>query len=148
MGWFGKRGETVDLTDMKKRGLLPPVSESEVNEDGVVDLSGSFNSSAGESNSSSESGGETGGFGFLSGLAGAGVSSESTESQPDSDSSSWNVGESSSLAGESGSYTERLRRARTSASNLDHLQTKIDDIEYKLERFLERLERMEDKLPD
>jgi hypothetical protein len=133
MGWFKKKREIVDLTDMQKRGLLPENassnSEISMDEEGVVDFSS--NSSSVGTGASSE---DTSGFGFLSGLAGAG-----------------NVEESSSVANVSstedvGRYTQRLRKARASASNLDHLQTKIEDVEYKLDRFLERLEKIEDKL--
>ena len=54
------------------------------------------------------------------------------------------AGDSSESSSES--YTDKLRAARSgSPAELKSMQVKMEDIEYKLDRFLERLEKMEDK---
>ncbi len=124
MGLFSRKGDFVDLTDMQKRGLLKEqVKNFETDSEGVVDLSSSNSSIVGSSNSE-----DSLGLGFLSGLASAG-------SKPVENSDS-----------ETGKYTNRLRIARANVTDISSLKIKVDDIEYKLERFLERLEKMEDKI--
>jgi len=135
MGWFSKRGEVVDLSDMKRRGLLPKNSfqDSESSgEDRIVDLSSMRNSSKLNSSSSvSSSNSDSFGLGFLGSLAGANVGSSSSVS---------------STGSEELRYTERLKRARAGTLSVEHLKTKIEDLEYKMDRLIERLRKVEDKL--
>jgi hypothetical protein len=129
MRWFKKKApDVVDLTKLRDSGVLDrSLKVAKQNDIGsthdgeVVDLS----ISSSESSSITSSGGGGGGdFGFLSGLAGAG-SGESSES-----------------------ITGNLREARVKNVAGQELKLKIEDIEYKLDRFIERLEKIEKKLRD
>ena len=113
MGLFKKRGDVIDLTKLKRSGVLDRslkvAKENEaggVNEGRVIDLRENSN------NISSTSGND---FGFLSGLAGAGS------------------------FGDSGSE---------SSSSGNELKNKIEDLEYKLNTLIERLEKIEEKLEE
>jgi len=119
MGLFGKkRPDFVDLTDMRKRGILRERRSNNADSSGVLDLSSSGNSSSGSD-----------GLGFLGSLAGAG----SSQANPNSNET----------------YGERLRAARRgNMAEFRNMKVKIEDIEYKMDRFLERLEKIEDKLND
>lgn len=120
-------GEYLDLTDLQKRGLLkiPKEKEEEIStktdQEGYVDL---------------------GGFGSNSGA------SSSSYGSPESDTSVSNAMDSpfgmlDSLA------SSAEPSPNVSSSNLDnkevqHLKVKIEDLEYKLDRFMERLEKLEE----
>ena len=127
MGLFGKRKpEFVDLTDMRKRGILKEgAGEEAIN--GVLDLSSSSSvSSPGSSTSASSSP-----LGFLGNLAGAGNPSTPAENTSTSNET----------------YSEKLRVARRgNVAEVSNIKVKMEDIEYKLDRFLERLEKIEEKL--
>ena len=132
MGWFRKRrGEDViDLTDLYKRGLLKSqeVTEESTSDGDLVDFSSSGGVGGGESSSSSGSEGASA-LGFLSNLAGAGSS----------------AGESSDPS--YGSYTNKLKEARRSnLAEFNTMRIKLEDLEYKLDRFIERIDKMEEKL--
>lgn len=140
MGLFNRKKDVVDLSEMRRKGILPENSESlpdyDTDEDGVVDLSSqpSVNSSSPiSSNSVSSNTEDASGLGFLSNLA----NSENSASPNSTNTDSENNKER---------YADRLRRARMRENNVGHLHTKIEDIEYKLDRFLERLEKIESNL--
>lgn len=136
MGWFDRKREVLDLTDKKMQELAAKSGEmvkGSMSEGDVVDLSGT-------GNVSSESGSVSPNMGFLSGLAGAGQSG-STES---SESSTSNEGE-----GGYGSYTEKLKVARSSRlAEFKTMQVKMDDLEYKLDRMLERIAKLESSITE
>ena len=116
MGLFGKK--RADFVDLADMRKRGILRESaRVDEQGIVDL--------GSSGSSGSASTISGGFDFLGNLAGAGNSSESG----------------------GGSYTNKLKALRFGPNaELKNLKVKMEDIEYKLDRFLERLEKIEDKL--
>lgn len=123
MSFFKKRGpDIIDLTKLRDKGTLQrsraiaKQNEQELkNSDEVVDLTNFKNSSHSGSSSGSSSSSVSGGFDFLSGLAGAGDSSAKES----------NI----SVRGD----------------NVNELKNKIDDLEYKLDRLIERLEKIEGK---
>ncbi len=106
MSWFEKE-ETVDLTELQKRGILKKALEKEnVNEGKDID----FTSASSVSNSSNP-------FDLLS-----------------------------SLASSSGNTTRTLANNEVSNDDIQHLKVKLEDLEYKLDRFLERIEKIESKI--
>ena len=120
MGWFGrKKGvEVVDLTEMRKRGLLRRRREK----DEVVEL-GSVKPSA----SSGASGASA--LGFLDSLASA------------------NAASSGSQGSGYGSYSDKLKSLRSSRlAEFNSMKVKLEDFEYKIERLIERLEKIEARL--
>lgn len=125
MDWFKKKREVLDLTDMQKRGIFNPKLDNEINESDVLDLSNIGKNSQ----SISEKSFDNSNFSFLGNLAGAGESSDS----------------SNSISNKSNSYTKELRRVRESYGTENHLKTKIEDIEYKIERLIERIEKLESR---
>lgn len=113
MRFFGrKKGvEVVDLTEMRKRGLLRRRSEIEL-------------SSVKPSTSSG-----TSALGFLDSLASA------------------NAASSSSVGSGYGSYSDKLKSLRSSRlAEFNSMKVKLEDMEYKLERLIERLGKIEGRL--
>jgi ACT domain-containing protein len=114
-------GDYVDYTLLKKRGILKLKEEKFKNslsvKDGFVDLTGFKDNMISEPSGSTNS---TSNFGFLSDMASIGSSS------PSNISSNENV--------------------KVDESDLSALKIKIDDMEYKLERFIERIDKLEEKL--
>jgi acetolactate synthase small subunit len=51
-------------------------------------------------------------------------------------------------AGDTDNVTDNLRAARSRNASSQELKLKIEDIEYKLDRFIERLEKLEGKFGD
>jgi len=132
---FGRRGGDVDFTALKKRGLLKMPerkvdSRVKIDRDGSIDFTGmanSFNSavssqSDGLSGSSSNSGAISP-FGFLDNLSSASSSS-------------------SSSAGSSLDNT----LMQSSSSELNSIKIKMDDLDFKISAFVERMEKIESKL--
>ncbi len=135
MSWFKKKKEIIDLTKLQERGILQRSKEiadreSRVqrHEGEVIDFT-SENANQGNATDDSNSG-----FGFLGSLANAGASNENSNSE------------------DRASVVDNLRAVRRTrfpeTGHLSELKNKIEDIEYKLERLIERLERIEGKLGD
>ena len=130
MVWFGKKKDVIDLTELQRKGVLQrsqevgkKMGEYSKNENSVVDLSSFSRKQTNVENSGSETG-----FGFLGNLAGAGNTDTSS-------------------TGDYGSYTEKLKVARAGKlAEFNNMKVKIEDLEYKLERMIERLERIETRL--
>jgi len=113
----------VDYTLLKKKGILKLKEEklrsSLRSEGGFVDLTPFRNETTIEPSSSSAMP-PMGNFGFLSDMASVG-SSSSSDNVP----------------------TESLK---VNESDLSALKIKLDDMEYKLERFIERIDKLEETL--
>jgi|GEM_PF-1845736 len=124
---FG-RGADMDFTALKKRGLLrlpePKVDKRvKVDRDGSIDFTGMANSASAAVNDSfspSSSSGAVSPFGFLDNLSQA--SSSSSLSSLDS------------------------AVMQNDKSDLSAIKIKIDDLDFKLSGFIERLEKIEGKL--
>jgi hypothetical protein len=134
---FGRRGGDVDFTALKKRGLLNMPerkidSRVKIDKDGSIDFTGlasSISSAVNSSNDSSSfgssgSGGAISPFGFLDNLSSASSSSSSAASSLDS------------------------TLMQSSSSELSALKIKIDDLDFKLSGFMERMNRVESKLSE
>lgn len=133
MGWIGKE-EYVDYTLLKKKGLLK-IKEQEAQknlktEGGFVD----FTSLANAENPANTT--ETGAnnFGFLADMA-------SAASNPSSANPLANFDTVSSASNSVSSIPENI-----DAKELNALKLKIDDMEYKLNKFIERIDKLEEKL--
>ena len=137
MGWFKKKGvDVVDLGEMQRKGYLRGDS-GEVDEEGIVDLGVSPVASSSESSSPpTPSGGSM--FGMLDSLAGAGNSSSESSSGGESGVTSF---------GSSGGYSDKLKVARGSRlAEFNSMKVKMEDIEYKVDKMIERLEALEARL--
>ena len=118
MGWFKKnKGEFVDLTKLRDQGILRRSQDIASKEDSV-NLNGEDIVDL-----SSNMDGVSNAGDFLSNLAGVGSSNDK----------------------ESSSVVENLRVARQGSVLGSELKIKLEDIEYKLERFMERLDKLEEK---
>tara|TARA_Y100000034_G_C6897049_1_gene413787 strand:+ start:2113 stop:2520 length:408 start_codon:yes stop_codon:yes gene_type:complete len=133
MGIFGKR-EVFDLTDERNRRLIRESQAIERgtqrDDTGFVDLS---SGSSGESSPSSNSSSGVGAFGDFFGGGG----SSTPASTP-------SAGNSFDFLG--GSASSSSTSANESHASVGHLKVKLEDVEYKLDRFLERLEKIESSL--
>lgn len=129
MGWFRKKKDVIDFTKLDEQRALRKAREARsvantANSSGVIDFTSSTGSSSTSDSSSSDTG--AGALGFLSNLANVGSSNDS-----------------------GGPYTERLREARKTRLGLEevnHMKVKMEDAEYKLNRVIDRLEKVEEKL--
>ena len=131
MGIFGKR-EVFDLTDERNRRLIRESQAIERgtqrDDTGFVDLSsGSSGASAPSTASSASSGGTFGDF-----FGGGG---SSTPASTPSTGNSFDFLGGSTDPSSNGSH-----------ASVGHLKVKLEDVEYKLDRFLERLEKIESSL--
>lgn len=115
----------IDLTDLEKRGIIKfkNLKETEEQSADFVDLSQQMNSSSSSLNSNSSTT-DSSPFGFLDALA--------NSAEP--------------LPPKIDNPVEESRQTRS--MEVQHLQTKLEDLEYKLERFMERIEQLEDKLKE
>ena len=115
----------VDYTLLQKKGILKLKEEklksSLRNEDGFVDLTPLRNEVTSEQSSPTNSTPNMGNFGFLSDMASIG------SSNPSSNSSSEN-------------------NLKIDEGDLSALKIKIDNMEYQLDRFIERIDKLEEKL--
>ena|SRR3989338_756758 len=136
MGMFKKKGpEVIDLADLRHKGILQrsqaiaKKKEARINEEGIVDLS-LLSKNIGNNNSSLNSNKNTEAFGFLSNLASVG-------------------NEIDNVKAESTTASDNLISAkRMHGGEIQSLKIKIEDIEYKVDRFIERLDKIEKKLED
>jgi|SRR3989344_2354108 len=137
MGLFGKRREVLDLTKLQKRGILPK-QLPETDNEGIVDFTSSSSASSSvpsSSSSSTSSSSAANSFNFLNSLAGA--SSPSLNSNNNS----------SSVEASDSDLSGRLRAARRAKlAEFNEMKSRLENVEYKLERLLERLSGIEDKL--
>jgi hypothetical protein len=128
MGIFKKRGvDVVDLTDMRRRGLLPKEDfKTEGTE--MLDFSGnSISSSFGSSRQS-----VTGDEDFLSSLAGVGQSNS--------------IGVSSSSPGHLTDSLRSARRRSNENAEINELRLKLDDSDFKLRSLTEKIKEIERRL--
>ena len=113
----------VDYTLLKKKGILKLKEEKFKNslrtEGGFVDLTGFKNEETSQP-TQTETTTNTSNFGFLSDMA--------------------SIGSNSNITNNNDNKTE------VDEKELATLKVKLDDIEYKLERFLERIDKLEEKL--
>jgi hypothetical protein len=121
MGLFRKKKDVVDFTRLQKQGILDKVKTEKTSTEssGFMDLGSSSNTTNDEGASA---------LSALSSLASAGTSESSeisTFSTP--------------------SYTDRLKRARIESKQENEVKNKLDDMEYKMDRILERLAKLEDQ---
>lgn len=132
MGLFGK-DEVVDYTLLAKKGLLklPAEKKAEFKTEGdFVDLgSGADSGSSACAQSASSSGSAMPDLGFLGSMASVGASQSSS------------AGSSSEITPY---YSENSSNAEP--ANVAHLKVKIEDMEYKMDRFIERIDKLEEKL--
>ena len=125
MGVFGKEDEYMDYTLLKKKGILKLKKEETLKntkmEGGFLDLTSMRNepSSSEQSNSSNTT--MPNNFGFLADMASAGLNSQSNQT----------------------SFDNNLK---IDEKEFNMLKVKIDDIDYKIDRFIERIDRLEEKL--
>jgi len=124
-----RKGVDIDFTALKKRGILkvpePKVDRRiKVDRDGSIDFTGMANSNGVPMDSSSSSSAVSP-FGFLDNLSQASsASSSSTSSFSSLDSAVM----------------------QTEKSDLSSLRIKIDDLDFKIGQFMDRLSRIESKL--
>ena len=120
MPFFKKKRsvDVVDLTDMQRRGLLK-TSIPEKNEEGIVDLSSSSSSPAGD---------------FLSSLAGFGANSSVERIHPS--------------PGPIISNLRAARQRGLADTKINELKLKLDDNDYKLNTLIERVKELEDRLKE
>lgn len=139
MGWFSsKKDDVVDLTMLQRKGLLKTRSNVK-DEEGFVNLGTNNNSNEGSSSNSDVG---TSALGFLGNLANVGKSESSS-------SSGINPTPSTSINSSSGGYLSNLKAARKSKfAEFQHMKVKIEDIEYKVDRFIDKLDAIEDRLRD
>jgi len=143
MGLFKKKGDVIDLVKLSEKGVLQRsraiASRREgVNLNGGEVLDLTHSSSASSNSGGSGVGSEGGGDDFLSSLAGFGAGNSGSVGIGNS-----NLGVSST----SGGVRESLRAARYSKSgDVNALKIKLEDMNYKFERLLERLEKIERRI--
>ncbi len=134
MGWFKKK-DVIDLTRLQKQGILDRaqrISSAQTTpiqtDSGIIDFGSTASS---PSQSSSDDSNPLANF-------------FSTDTSPSTSTDFTNSQQSSY-----GSYTERLRAARTAnATDVSALKNKLEDTEYKLERALEKLAIIESRLEE
>ena len=127
MGLFGKEDEYIDYTLLKKKGLLKIEEEkarqSLKSEGGFIDLTPAKTSDAEKP--------ATDNFGFLRDM----VSSNSGQAS------------SNPLANfDSVTPTSSIEPAGIDVKEFGALKIRVDDVDYKLDRFIERIDRLEEKL--
>ena len=150
MSIFGKKvkGETIDFTYLQKRGLLkPPRHTYKVNlptsSDGVVDFRGLATSQQTQPSEQlpQQSQESSGAFGFLANLAGS-APAEQTSSGIDFPAAASGFGADTGVE-----HQDRVREARRARlAEFNSMKVKIDDLEYKLERSLERIAQLESQI--
>lgn len=138
MALFKKKGEVIDLTELQRKGTLQRAEEiakreGGVNEGKVIDLTKVYGSEASGDGSSGSSGfGSSGDNDFLGSLAGIGAQSSTSDN------------ENSNYGTDNRSYGS----SDMNSTHLNYLKNKIEDIEYKIDRLIEKLERIEGKIGD
>ena len=125
MGVFGKGEEYVDYTLLKKKGILKLKEEQALKntkiEGGFIDFTAMRNEPVSNEKSSSENTTMPNNFGFLADMA----SASSSNSNP---------------------LTSFDNNLRIDEKEFNMLKVKMDDMEYKLDRFIERIDKLEEKL--
>lgn len=124
MGFFKEKGDYVDYTILKKKGLL---KDEEQPKSDVIDFTNTSGASVPVPSVSSAAGsGESNPFGFLDSMASASASSSSS----------------------GGSYygNDTQTSQTNSPSDVNSLRIKVEDLEYKIEKLLEKIAKMEEKI--
>lgn len=141
MGWIGKE-EYVDYTLLKKKGILKMKEEqakkSIKTEGGFIDFT-SFNNDnpAPQADSSSSSSAQTSNFSFLAEMASSGAANSTHSASPLANFDTFTPAASTSAS---------AIPDNVDAKELNALKLKMDDIEYKLDRFIERIDKLESKI--
>ncbi len=141
MGWVGK-DEYVDYTLLKKKGLLKLKEEqaqkSLKTEGGFIDFTSLANNSpSSQADSSTSSSTPTDNFGFLADMASAGAAGSTASASPLANFDTFTPATSTSAS---------AIPDNVDAKELNALKLKMDDMEYKLDRFIERIDKLEEKL--
>jgi hypothetical protein len=139
MALFGKGDEYVDYTLLKKKGLLKIKEEERQKkfkaEGGFIDFTSFRNEDNSPQQTAPTGGSPVPNFGFLSDMASAGAANTPSSVNPLANLDTF--APSTSASGLSGSVD---------AKELNAMKIKMDDIEYKLDRFIERIDKLEEKL--
>jgi hypothetical protein len=149
MGIFGGSGDYLDIPALHKKGIVklpePKVEKGmKVTKEGYVELTNEYSSGSEESIASNTPASSTGGFGSFFD-APASSSGSNTSSTGGSIFDSLDSGASSS--NNSGSYFGNSNTSNSPDSlNIQHLKAKFEDIEFKIDRLIEKIDKMEDRL--
>jgi hypothetical protein len=138
MGWAGK-GEYMDYTLLKKKGILKLKEEqaqkSLKTEGGFIDFTSFNNDSPSPQTDSSST--PTNNFGFLADMASAGAANSTPSASPLAGFDVFTAGASTSAS---------AIPDNVDAKELNAMKLKMDDMEYKIDRFIERIDKLEEKL--
>ena len=141
MGVFGKGEEYVDYTLLKKKGLLKAkeeqVRKSVKTEGGFIDFTSMRNepsSNNSYSNSTTAPETNTNNFGFLADMASSAINSQVNSSPFANFDSVLPSTSASELPGSA------------DGKEFNALKIKVDDLDYKIDRFIERIDKLEEKL--
>ena len=131
--------EYIDYTLLKKRGLLK-IKEDEIQkkfkaEGGFIDFTAFRNENSSQQQAQPASSSPAPNFDFLSNMAAAGAANNSQSVNPLANLDTF--APSTSASEISGSVD---------AKELNAMKIKMDDIEYKIDKFIERLDKLEEKL--
>jgi hypothetical protein len=129
---FGKE-EYVDYTLLKKKGILKIPEQKKLpikSEGGFVD----FTAFGSHENNAQET--PTNNFGFLGDMASAGAANNPSSANPLANFDTLNT-----PAGSAAGLSNNM-----DAKEMGSLKIKIENMEYKLDRFIERIDRIEEKL--
>ena len=148
MGFFKKRSQSgtdvVDLSDMKRRGLLPD-KLPEADSQGVVDFSNyddtSFprSSDVGDVSSTSNGPSSSSAGDFLSSLANVGMSTNS----------GFENNSGAGIQPSPGPITSQLRAARARGqieTQVNEIRIKVDDNEFKIGQLTEKIKELDAKI--
>lgn len=121
-----KESDVIDFVELQKRGLIDAIKRQRsetripISAEGIVDFSSGSNSSSSSGSSSGSSGSASSFLNFLD----SGSSGESEKSAVDF-------------------WGNPVASAKKSSDNSGELKIKIEELEYKLERAIERIEKLE-----
>jgi hypothetical protein len=139
MGWIGKGEEYMDYTLLKKKGLLKmkeqELQKSIKTEGDFVDFTSFGTKESAPSSPTPET--NTSNFGFLADMASAGTANSSPSPNPLANFETFTPAASTSVSGIPNTVDGK---------ELNALKLKMDDMEYKLDRFIERIDKLEEKL--
>jgi TolA-binding protein len=135
MGLFRKKGksDTLDFTELEKRGIIRPSPAMETNNDGIVDFASSSSPSTSSTppNTSSSTSSGSSPLGFLSSLASASTTTTTTTQESP------------------GPITDSLRTARhrqQTNAEVNELKIKLEDNDYKLSNLADKIRELEEKI--
>lgn len=140
MGVFGKEEEYIDYTLLKKKGLLKAKEEQAhkniKTEGGFIDFTSMRNESSSNNAPSSPAASTTSAFSNFSFLGEMTSSAGNGQENPSSP-----AGFDSVFSG-----TPIPTLENTDGKEINALKIKVDDLDYKIDRFIERIDKLEEKL--